>query len=160
MPSLLSIPRELHDNIYDGITISADISEPYPRDEATNYYQGWHPRMCLFRTVRACILLVCRQIHDEYFERTISKSRLWISLYRSDLFSPDKGLKLKPNFPAGILKGVKRCEINVYSLNFSHRLDNPKFVIWDRVVSRQTRKQQEALPWTPTKGKATPYHLN
>ncbi|KAK5704738.1 hypothetical protein LTR17_021603 [Elasticomyces elasticus] len=123
--SLLRLPRELRDMIYEYVTCDVRMNvEPTRKDiKAARHHVMW-----LRGTTDATLLRVCRQIRSECAETRHSKSRLCIELELNSLSRPLR-LTLKPAMRTGILCHVKRLEITLHWL-MVFTIDNEHFHHW------------------------------
>jgi len=136
-PTLLTLPPELRQLIYDHLTITTTtLSAPDPRTERTKKHrQGWHPYVQLARTRDPILLLICKKISAEYQPRLVSGSTrtlLGVDLKRAgDIFDP-RALKMKEEFPVECLKEVKQCRITLSWSNFGNRVGDvdERFMAW------------------------------
>ncbi|KAK3623166.1 hypothetical protein LTR56_021748 [Elasticomyces elasticus] len=115
-PRLLSVPREIRNQIYEECLLKITISKAAsPESAALSAGPPWRPRVKLSRTTGLSLLLVCTQIHDECMEQAndIKPSALLVNLAESNMFKPTKDLNLIVNIPAAVLKRVKRCRLTI-----------------------------------------------
>ncbi|KAK4550344.1 hypothetical protein LTR36_003311 [Oleoguttula mirabilis] len=152
---ILELPRELRNYIYDELTHDVCISADVAHVDGDVSLAG--PNLRLDGSYLSEVLLVNRQIHDEYAERVSSRARLFVSLLDNPPDSYEQGwrcstnkLDLRRGFPVDLLKQVKRCVIffawgDVWQLLELAMLDS--FI---SLPVSQPREQGE-LAWTPSK---------
>ncbi|KAK5124239.1 hypothetical protein LTR85_001942 [Meristemomyces frigidus] len=164
---VLELPRELRNYIYDELTrdvcISTEIKDVGgdEGDEAQEDDEDNEALCCpkLHLSGFYCIelLLVNRQVHDEYAERLPSQAQLRVHFFHDPpgsyggawRFSTCE-LDFKPGFPLAWLKQTKRCLIfltwqSVWSVLKPVELDS--FIS----LPASDLRAQERLSWTPSK---------
>ena len=145
---LLSIPRELRNKIYGSLTADHTISERLPDIEAAEI----RPQVDLENTIAVNVLLVSRQIHDEYREHVTSSSLLVINTAGRAAFPRSLvDLKLKSSFPIDLLKQVSKCEI-VTSCALVEDVEGPRMRSFNLVMTALQQLDQRSLSWTSSKG--------
>ncbi|KAK4919843.1 hypothetical protein LTR49_012590 [Elasticomyces elasticus] len=115
-PRLLSVPREIRNQIYEECLLKVTISKAASPGSATiSTRPPWRPRVKLSRTTGLSLLLVCTQIHDECMElaNDIKPSALLVNLAGCNMFKPTRDLNLITDIPAAVLKRVKRCRLTI-----------------------------------------------
>ncbi|KAK5120422.1 hypothetical protein LTR85_006361 [Meristemomyces frigidus] len=155
MPAFLTLPRELRDQIYDNVTKTVMVSDKDLRDnEAQSYGRGWDPKVELSQAAYPALLLVNKQVHDEYTERRSSGSCLHFNLRGCDIFAPEKP-RWKQGVPLSLLRSIKVCTIRFSWLSLGALTNDRRtrqFEAWHRTASpAEVDQQASLLQWTPTK---------
>lgn len=153
MPStFLQLPRELRDLIYAHTLTVAAISALDTRErDNTDLRKGWHPALDLEGAPTLNLLLVCKQIHDEYRGSANSTMTLWVDLHTSDVFSAGE-LKLEDTFPRSLLGNIKQCQVTLSWLHLSTILG--QYDTWISDARQQTPQglvELQGRPSTPAK---------
>ena len=141
---LLDLPREIRNMIYDNLTSTHAISVHKKALPPT-----YLPPVYLDNTVCLSVMRLNHQIHDEYVEYILPKSRLSICFYHKEVL-PDH-LHLSPSFPAHILQKVRQCALSMAEHRVRAICNDTEHILEWRGYSHEPRERQNEQAWTPSK---------
>lgn len=101
---LLRLPRELRNYIYSYLGVTQTLSV---RDH-NNVFE--RPFVGLSNSLRLCLLLVCRQLHDEYREVWSQRLEMTILMQKGVNLTLD-AFSLRKAVPAQVFAQVKSCDV-------------------------------------------------
>ena len=99
---LLTLPREVRNNIYDYVSIAVDIT---PLQRTQDGKPLPHPTLQLHRTTMPALLRVCKQIHSEYKQQLSGRAKL--SIIGAQSICLVGTLRLKQGISTEILENVR-----------------------------------------------------
>ena len=142
----LDTPREIRNMIYSKVTRTSVISS-HPASTASGSNLS-RPIITLEYTISPKVLLVCRQISEEYREHQLPRSELAV------VFDGGSEPSLLASFPVSLLKQVRRCSNIILHWARIHEVcgvDQLQQWYHDSHAGEED-KYEEHLPWTPSKG--------
>ena len=141
---LLRLPVEIRNLVYNYLTTVIEITSSNPADDDQDTNQ---PTFCLIRAQLLSMLLINKQMHEEYKVQISLQTTLQV-LLRKSLNVVE--LQFREGFKADILRDVRRCEIVTLSDSIFDELSEEMTPDW--ALDRLDGKAQETMVWTPTKG--------
>ena len=144
----LSLPREIRNMIYKHVTKDVLITHPVRETEAED--QEPPEKVTLLGTIFLSLLLVNRQVHNEYIDYTLSKSHLVLNLPHGPELPEDLGLSAK--FRLNVLKKVRQCAVTMHWCHPGKGPLRERAAAWCNQNCREDTRIREATKWTPSKG--------
>lgn len=148
-PSLITLPRELRNLIYDELTVNIDVAIDQGKERAP--YRRRH-RMRLIHAPSPNVLRINHQVREEYLDYIAPKAKLSVHLTGQDVFALPV-LLFRANVPSVVLERIKFCKINLGWWNIIDKKSSELTKSWHQTCALQGYDKQELMPWTPTKGK-------
>jgi hypothetical protein len=106
-PTLLSIPRELRNQIYEEVTTDIELSDNSRVDADGNFETGLeNPEIIFYGAPCTNLLLVSRQVHDEYLDAIRPRAALHI-VYLDTL--ENQALEVKSSVPTSATSHIRIC---------------------------------------------------
>ncbi|KAK5723919.1 hypothetical protein LTR17_013761 [Elasticomyces elasticus] len=168
---LLSLPRELRNEIYSHTTsravpLSTYISDPLASDDGEDSeddeldiseeaeeidHDHIHPMAAISSRLSLSLLLVNRQIHDEYVEYAKPRQIFFIDLGTKDVPQALGELRLLQNMPADALKAVRHFRLIMDWSVVLHSAGNEQYAKFFTDHTKDELLNQQDMTWTPSK---------